>query len=230
MRHGQTPSMLYGSVDMSPHEMFFNLVDTPLGSTVKSSGGIDKFLIAFTHRLFYLTTKSHLGGDISYGLQGYEIARVFTDTMECPKYDASLNYCTPKNPLFPNGSNCLDIDTWIVQNYRMADWYGSLMQSDFAQEIKALIDHLAFIYGASLIEEFEVTLVEVDNVFCATLSDFKNEHLLFISSPIRHLERFPDAVILQLGSVRRPKMWIVDDVGEERASFRMSFRELQFAD
>ena len=101
------------------------------------------------------------------------------------------------------------------------------MQSAFAQEIKAVIGHLAFIYGASLIEESEVTLLEIDNVFCATLSDFRNEHLLFISSPIRHLERFPDAVILQLGSVRRPKMWIVDDVGEERASFRMSFRELR---
>ena len=43
MRHGQTPSLLYGSVDMSPHEMFFKLVDTPLGSTVKSTGGINKF-------------------------------------------------------------------------------------------------------------------------------------------------------------------------------------------
>ena len=92
------------------------------------------------------------------------------------------------------------------------------MQSAYAQEIKALNDHLAFIYGASLIEESEATLFEIDNDFCGTLSDFRTEHLLIISSPIRHLERFPDDVVLQLGSVRRPKMWLVDDVGEERAS------------
>jgi hypothetical protein len=72
--------------------------------------------------------------------------------MECPKYDAALNNSTPQKPFFLNGSNYLDIDSWIVQNYRRADWYGGLMHSAFAQEIKALIDHLAFIYGASLIE------------------------------------------------------------------------------
>ena len=150
MRHGQTPSLLYGSVDMSPHEMFFKLVDTPLGSTVKSTGGINKFLISFTHRLFYLTTKSLLGGDVSYGLQGYEFARIFTGIMQCPKYEAALKYSEPKKPSFPNGTSYLDIDTWVVQNSCMADWYGGLMQSAFAQEIKAVIGHLAFIYGASL--------------------------------------------------------------------------------
>ena len=88
----------------------------------------------------------------------------------------------------------------------MADWYADLMQSAYAQEIKALIDHLSLIYSMSLVEETEVTLLEIDEVFCSILSDFRNEHLLFISSPVRHLERFPDAVILQLGRVRRPKM------------------------
>ena len=228
MRHGQDPSRLYGSVEMSPQEMFLKLLDTPLGSTMRNTGGvINKFRIAFTHRLYYLTTNTAVGGDVSWGLQGWMFARVFTGVMECPKFDAVLDFKLPVKPLFPNGSSYLDIDTWIAQNSCMAAWYADLMQSAYAQEIKALIEHLSSIYSLSLIEETEVTLLEIDNVFCAILSDFRSEHLLFISSPVRHLERFPDSVILQLGRVRRPKMWIVDDVGEERASFKMSFRELR---
>ena len=116
--------------------------------------------------------------------------------MECPKFDAVLDFKLPTKPLFPNGSSYLDIDTWIAQNSCMADWYADLMQSAYAQEIKALIDHLSSIYSLSLVEETEVTLLEIDDVFCAVLSDFRNEHLLFISSPVRHLERFPDARII----------------------------------
>ena len=228
MRHGQDPSRLYGSIEMSPQEMFLKLLDTPLGSTMRQTGGgINKFKIAFTHRLYYLTVKTAIGGDVSWGLRGWEFARVFTGIMKCPKFDAALNYKNPTAPLFPNGSSYQDIDTWINQNYCMADWYAYLMQSAYAQEIKDLIDHLSSIYSMSLVEETEVTLLEIDNVFCAVLSDFRNEHLLFISSPVRHLERFPDSIILQLGSVRRPKMWIVDDIGEERSSFKLSFRELR---
>ena len=60
---------------------------------------------------------------MSYGLQGYEFARVFTCVMECPKYEAALRYFELKPPFFPNGSSYLDIDTWIAQKSRMADWY-----------------------------------------------------------------------------------------------------------
>ena len=70
MRHGQTPSKLYGSVEMSPQEMFLKLVDTPLGSTMRLVGGINAYRIALTHRLYYLTTKSFVGGDATYGMQG----------------------------------------------------------------------------------------------------------------------------------------------------------------
>ena len=88
----------------------------------------------------------------------------------------------------------------------MADWYAELMQAAFAQETRAVVDHLALIYSISLVEESEITLLEIDNTFCPILSEFRNENLLYISSPLRHLERYPDSIILQLGEVRRPKM------------------------
>ena len=72
-----------------------------------------------------------------------------------------------------------------------------------------------------------LTLKHIDEVLGTVMQKHRIEHDYFISDPNLYPIQYPDGIIVTLGDVRRPKLWIVDNNGTERAWFIIHFRKLK---
>ena len=109
----------------------------------------------------------------------------------------------------------------------MAEWIAFVLQEAWAQEFVVVIEFLARQFSSALVEGSDITLKHIDEVLGTVMQKHRVEHDFFISDPGLYKIQYPDGIIITLGDVRRPKLWIVDGNGIERGWFITHFREMK---
>ena len=113
----------------------------------------------------------------------------------------------------------MDVDEWIRLCKKMAEWIAFVLQEAWSQEFVIVIEFLACQFSSALVEGSDVTLKHIDEVLGTVMQKHRAEHDFFINDPGLYRSQYPDGIIITLGDVRRPKLWIVDDNGTERSWF-----------